>query len=461
MPVSRAPLSVPILAVNGPGTVGTAEKFRVNTPSTVDNNAAAIISTSGTGDRGLVIQGVSGQTGLLFVLQASTGVAALTVGVTGNITLVSGAGLFADYLIDRVSTGAYIQTTASTTGVLVQTRADANRGLNVRGFSATQSGNLMEWQDFHGVAQSSVNSTGGLTTNGTTSIISNLAVPAFSTAANGTSFYYVITATNVAGETIASASIGRTTNTPVLAWPQVVGATGYKIYRNSSNAFVAGSLLLTTITNGTTLTYTDSGSATTAGLPPTVPTGTKLQIKGWSGQTAASQEWLDAAGTVNGSMLPSGVLTLGTSAATTGTIRLANAAAIFWRKADNSADNCFIDVNSSNQLRVNGDFNVLLQVGATTYVNINSVGVSISQGGLVMADGIHFNSGTGTGTKLGTTTSQKLSLWNKTPIIQPTTSVVAGAFVANTSGIVNDTATFAGYTIGQIAAALKNFGLLA
>ena len=68
---------------------------------------------------------------------------------------------------------------------------------------------------------------------------------------------------------------------------------------------------------------------------------------------------------------------------------------------------------------------------------------------------------TTTGLKIGTATSQKLSLWNATPIVQPTTAVAAATFVANTSGIVNDTATFDGYTIGQIVKALRNIGALA
>lgn len=66
-----------------------------------------------------------------------------------------------------------------------------------------------------------------------------------------------------------------------------------------------------------------------------------------------------------------------------------------------------------------------------------------------------------TGTKIGTASSQKLGFWNAAPIVQPTTGVAAAAFVANTSGIVDDSATFGGYTIGQVVAALKNIGLLA
>lgn len=46
------------------------------------------------------------------------------------------------------------------------------------------------------------------------------------------------------------------------------------------------------------------------------------------------------------------------------------------------------------------------------------------------------------------------------PIAQPTTAIAAATFVANTSGIVNDTATFDGYTIGQIVKSLRNLGLL-
>lgn len=76
-------------------------------------------------------------------------------------------------------------------------------------------------------------------------------------------------------------------------------------------------------------------------------------------------------------------------------------------------------------------------------------------------DAINMAVGTTTGTKIGTATSQKLSFWNATPIVQPTTAVAAATFVANTSGIANDTATFDGYTIGQVVKALRNTGLLA
>ena len=58
-------------------------------------------------------------------------------------------------------------------------------------------------------------------------------------------------------------------------------------------------------------------------------------------------------------------------------------------------------------------------------------------------------------------TLNKIGFWNATPIVQPTTTVAASTFVSNTSLIANDTATFDGYTMGQVVKALRNAGLLA
>jgi hypothetical protein len=66
-----------------------------------------------------------------------------------------------------------------------------------------------------------------------------------------------------------------------------------------------------------------------------------------------------------------------------------------------------------------------------------------------------------TGSKFGTATNQKIGFWNAIPSIQPTTAVTAATFTANTSAIADDTATFDGYTIGQVVKALRNIGLLA
>lgn len=85
-----------------------------------------------------------------------------------------------------------------------------------------------------------------------------------------------------------------------------------------------------------------------------------------------------------------------------------------------------------------------------------------SAGGLTVQDGLDISTGTTTGTKIGTATGQKLGFWNATPIEQPTTAVAEATFVANAGGTtVTDDSTFDGYTLQQIAKALRNAGLLA
>jgi len=103
----------------------------------------------------------------------------------------------------------------------------------------------------------------------------------------------------------------------------------------------------------------------------------------------------------------------------------------------------------------------LWYAGTTTVLTLSGAGNITTVGSLTMADAKNIILNTTTGTKIGTATTQKLAVWNATPIVQPTTAVAAATFVANTSLIANDTATFDGYTLGQVVKALRNIGLLA
>lgn len=79
-----------------------------------------------------------------------------------------------------------------------------------------------------------------------------------------------------------------------------------------------------------------------------------------------------------------------------------------------------------------------------------------------VGDGSDVVLGTTTGTKIGTATNEKLSFWNASPIIQPTTAVSEAAFTENSGGTaVNDDSTFDGYTLRQVVKALRNVGILA
>lgn len=146
---------------------------------------------------------------------------------------------------------------------------------------------------------------------------------------------------------------------------------------------------------------------------------------------------------------------------------LGAAFSIFWsgRVALSSPASAQLNLsNSGSSLGVGLDFatdatlkiRTRAQTGDASFTALNGT----LSGTLTMSD-TNIVLGTTTGTKLGTATTQKLGFWNATPIVQPTTAVAAATFVANTSGIVDDSATFDGYTIGQVVKALRNAGLLA
>lgn len=68
---------------------------------------------------------------------------------------------------------------------------------------------------------------------------------------------------------------------------------------------------------------------------------------------------------------------------------------------------------------------------------------------------------TGTGTKIGTSASEKLAFWGDTPVVQPTTSITPATIshIGGTTIGAND--TFNGYTLAKVVAALQQIGILA
>jgi hypothetical protein len=104
--------------------------------------------------------------------------------------------------------------------------------------------------------------------------------------------------------------------------------------------------------------------------------------------------------------------------------------------------------------------------GEIRFYSYNLASPTLSVGGLsnliTVANTVNFVFNTGTGTKFGTGTGQKIAFWNKTPIVQPTTANTTGLARTGTGGTnITDTNTFGGYTVGQVVAALQNVGILA
>jgi hypothetical protein len=99
--------------------------------------------------------------------------------------------------------------------------------------------------------------------------------------------------------------------------------------------------------------------------------------------------------------------------------------------------------------------------GYATVLSLFSNGNLTLTGNLTMPDAKDIILNTTTGTKIGTATNQKLSFWNATPIIQPTTGVGAATLTGGGGTNITDTDTFDGYTLKQVVKALRNIGILA
>ena len=104
--------------------------------------------------------------------------------------------------------------------------------------------------------------------------------------------------------------------------------------------------------------------------------------------------------------------------------------------------------------------------GTTAYAIYTNVG-DVSLGDDLVLRDVDIVLGTATGTKIGTTTSQKMGFYNATPIVQPNGTGETVGFTAGSGTGVNDDSTFTGnvgptaYRISDIVKALKNLGLLA
>lgn len=102
-------------------------------------------------------------------------------------------------------------------------------------------------------------------------------------------------------------------------------------------------------------------------------------------------------------------------------------------------------------------------IDCTTSLDFNLGGnqeMRLAANSMLLRDGMAVTmTGTTTGLSIGAS-GDKLGVYAVTPVARATTGVGAATFVANTSGIADDTATFDSYTIGQVVKALRNFGIL-
>lgn len=58
------------------------------------------------------------------------------------------------------------------------------------------------------------------------------------------------------------------------------------------------------------------------------------------------------------------------------------------------------------------------------------------------------------------TETDRIGAFGVTPVVRPTTALASATFAAVTSGITDGTATYGGYTVGQLVTAFKALGFL-
>lgn len=157
-------------------------------------------------------------------------------------------------------------------------------------------------------------------------------------------------------------------------------------------------------------------------------------------------------------LTPTGMGIKTTPIAGNAVLQLPNALYLGFKDAAGTGLAAYAYADSSNRylLHTHG-YGTAIRIDGTT-IELNANGGS---GNIVFGDARNLQVGTSTGTKIGTSTSQKIGFWNAVPVVQPTASISAAAFLAGTSGIADDSATYGGYTLGQVVAALIQIGILA
>lgn len=109
-------------------------------------------------------------------------------------------------------------------------------------------------------------------------------------------YYYVITALNANGETIASNEKAQTTtgstSSNTLSWGAVAGATGYRIYRGTA---VGAENVYYQV--GAVTTYLDTNAASTGGAPPT-SNGAYVSVSQQVGSEGTPQETINESGLI-------------------------------------------------------------------------------------------------------------------------------------------------------------------
>lgn len=168
----------------------------------------------------------------------------------------------------------------------------------------------------------------------------------------------------------------------------------------------------------------------------------------------------------DGVHIDAGYLTVGSGiVASTGRIRLPNNQFIVARDAANTADGQVIGVDSGNRVLV-GSSAMEVRITGNTANGIEVwvgalVKLKIRQTEILFSDPYNIQLGTSTGTRIGTATTQKMSFWNATPVVQNAGwSATAGYTALKSFNPATATLDDAMRVIATLVDTLKTYGLL-
>ncbi len=255
----------------------------------------------------------------------------------------------------------------------------------------------------------------------------------------------------------------------VIQWSEIkkqwISKNGSNSWKGTVNAASTGSLTLSgeqsvdgvSLVTGNRILVKDQG-ANTNGIY-VVSTGTWERSSDLTvGSNAAGTAVFVNAGTTNGDTIWVCTNNSGSDIVGTDTLVFSSLTSISGAAGANTQ----VQFNNSGSLAGNAALTFNSGNGRLTSTGYTDGTVLITGGAISNASNVFStNLTTTTGaTNLANGGGATLGLYGVTPIVKPTTAVAAATFVANSSGISNDSATYGGYTMGQVVQALKNLGAL-
>jgi hypothetical protein len=122
---------------------------------------------------------------------------------------------------------------------------------------------------------------------------------------------------------------------------------------------------------------------------------------------------------------------VGVNPALSGAVRLANNQGIAWRNSTNIGQAGSIFTDSTDRVDIDGTAGVRLRTAGATQLSVSSSGINI-------VDAVNCVLGTTSGTKIGTSATQKLAFYGATPVVQPAATPAAATDATTTQTLVND-----------------------